>query len=402
VASFLLRPDSGDDGEVIAFACISKNHQIRDWVGTVLGAWVSRFVTPTYKHWLVLILLAFTSLPSLSGEYTLGVFYYPGWSPYVKGANEPDPWQVIKRYPEREPLLGWYHDGRRDTLDKQLSWMADFGIDFVAFDWYWENARPAPETAVRAYLQSPERARVRYALLWANHNKEPRTLKEWDDLVDYWINRHMGNPEYVRIDGKPVLFVFSADDIRDKAKKMGVQVSMLLDRAREKAKASGLPGIYFVLCVAGTDYWLLEFTPKSGFDALTGYNYHWGLASNSNIPTTNSHSFEELDNGYQWEWQRTLKSSKLPYFVPMTSGWDKRPWGGSSDPRHDDSMSTPASFERHLLRAKAMLDAYPEKTRRIGMICCWNEYGEGSYVEPTKLYGFEYLKRLKNVFGESK
>jgi hypothetical protein len=35
------------------------------------------------------------------------------------------------------------------------------------------------------------------------------------------------------------------------------------------------------------------------------------------------------------------------------------------------------------------------------MVCCWNEYGEGSYIEPTKMYDLEYLKRIKKVFGTS-
>ena len=361
------------------------------------------FWTGAVSRTLMLILLAVGGIPALAHDYKIGVYYYPGWSPYTKGAQEPDPWLAIKRYPEREPLLGWYHDGRCETLDRQLGWMAEFGIDFVTFDWYWENARPAPETAVRAYLQSRERERVRYALLWANHNKEPRTLSEWDALVDYWIMRHLGNPEYMRIDGKPVLFVFSADGIRDQAKIIGLNVAEMLDRARAKATAAGLPGIYFVLSVPATDYWVLDFVPKSGFDALSGYNYHFGLSGTSDQRTADSHSFEELDSGYRMQWKWILENSKLPYFVPMTSGWDMRPWGGSkNDPRHDESMSTPDSFERHLINARAMLNAYPKKTQGIGMVCCWNEYGEGSYIEPTKRYGLEYLQRLKKIFGVSK
>lgn len=346
------------------------------------------------------LFLCLGSLTAFAADYTIGVYYYPGWSPYTKGAHEPDPWLAIKAYPEREPLLGWYNDGQRKVLDTQLSWMADNGIDFVTFDWYWENARPAPETAVRAYLLSPVRARMRYALLWANHNKEPRNLQEWDALVDYWIARHFANPEYVRFDGKPVMFVFSPDGIRDQAKQIGVPVAQLLGRARDKAKVAGLPGIYFVLSVPATDYWVLHFAPKSGFDALTAYNYHFGLAGDADKRTADSHSFDELDSGYQMQWQWILKNSKLPYFVPMTSGWDMRPWGGTrKDPRHDDSVSTPDSFEQHLLNAREMLLAYPAKTRGVGMVCCWNEYGEGTYIEPTKRYGFEYLKRLNKVFG---
>lgn len=83
----------------------------------------------------------------------------------------------------------------------------------------------------------------------------------------------------------------------------------------------------------------------------------------------------------------------------MTSGWDKRPRGGSKAPLHDDSRSTPGEFRNHLLAARAVIDKYPTLTRRMGVICCWNEYGEGSFIEPTKVDGMKYLEQIRGVFG---
>jgi hypothetical protein len=145
-------------------------------------------------------------------------------------------------------LLGWYHDAKVETVSQQLEWMADYGIDFVAFAWYWERKRPMPETAVRAYLNAPEsaRARVPYVLLWANHSKTPASLEDWDRLVEYWLERHLQNPEYLRIDGKPALFVFTGDHLREQAKVLGLAPAEMLERARSAARAKGLKGIYFV------------------------------------------------------------------------------------------------------------------------------------------------------------
>ena len=54
-----------------------------------------------------------------------------------------------------------------------------------------------------------------------------------------------------------------------------------------------------------------------------------------------------------------------------------------------------------MLRAgKEMLDRYPEKTKRIGIICAWNEFIEGSYIEPTKKWGTQYLEKVKQVFSK--
>ncbi len=334
-----------------------------------------------------------------AGTYQIGVYYYPGWSPGIKGAREPDTWAAIKRFPEREPLLGWYRDDRRETLDQQLAWMAGHGIDFLVFDWYWEDGRPAKQTSVLAYLASEQRKRVQYALLWANHNKEPRTLQEWDALVDFWLTNHLRNPEYLLVDGKPALYIFSPDVLRDQSRVIGMPVDQLLDRARAKARKAGLAGLYFVLCVPASNYWVKGFAPQAGFDALSAYNYHFEQSGDDAKRGRVSHNFEELDQAYRTQWQWVVKNSKLPYFPPMTSGWDKRPWGGSTVPEHDNSTSTPASFESHLRAAKALMDAHPDQTRRTGVICCWNEYGEGSHIEPSKRDGMKYLEKIQDVFG---
>ncbi|WP_298391072.1 glycoside hydrolase family 99-like domain-containing protein, partial [Hydrotalea sp.] len=62
-------------------------------------------------------------------------------------------------------------------------------------------------------------------------------------------------------------------------------------------------------------------------------------------------------------------------------------------------VSTPDEFEAHLKRAKIFMTRNPEKTKKIGIICAWNEFGEGSYIEPTKKFGFQYLERVKKIFG---
>ena len=102
-------------------------------------------------------------------------------------------------------------------------------------------------------------------------------------------------------------------------------------------------------------------------------------------------------DGYEESWNWIVQNSPIPYMVPLISGWDSRPWGGNTP--HDMSFSTPKQFEVHLQRAKRLIDKYPQKTLRTAVICCWNEYGVGSYIEPTKKYQFAYLEAVKRVFG---
>jgi hypothetical protein len=349
---------------------------------------------------LVLTMGLFASTFANSGDYSIGVYYFPGWSPGNAGATLPDPWLPIRNFPEREPLLGWYNDGQVQTIEQQLEWMHQYAIGFVAFDWYWRDGRAAPEPSIRAYLRAPGRGKVKYALLWANHFQQANADKEWKRMVAYWLQFHLKNPEYLRIDDSPVVFVFSGDFLRDNAARAGTTATQLIAEAQASARAAGVNGIHFVLGTAALEYWVRGFAPDAGFSALSAYNYHGGFAGTPASATPMSHTFRELDAGYRTQWQWILENSRLPYFLPMTNGWDKRPWGGTrEDALHDESVATPEEFEVHLRAAKAMMDRYPVKTRRTGIICCWNEFGEGSAIEPSKRAGFGYLERVRKVFG---
>jgi len=60
--------------------------------------------------------------------------------------------------------------------------------------------------------------------------------------------------------------------------------------------------------------------------------------------------------------------------------------------------NTPYLFKKYLAEAKALTMEKPENERII-TINSWNEWGEGSYLEPDTENGMEYLQALRAVFG---
>ena len=332
-----------------------------------------------------------------ANDYQIGVFYFPGWKDKQVGAPSPLPWETIKAFPEREPALGWYDEGTDDVMRQQLSWMQSYGIDFVVFDWYFvEGQKVVLDHALAAYMRAPNRSKTKFSILWANHSGMPKNLIDWQMMVGYWVKYYFPSPEFMKINDRPVVYVFSADSLRKQAESFGITTKDLLDNAQSLAHAAGFAGIEFI---AGTGAYLSiikTHAKDSGYSGFSAYNYHQGPLTPDN---TSSHSYKELDQGYRTHWQRFAQKGNLPLIVPMTSGWDKRPWGGSKDPAHDNSLSTPDEFGKHLEAAKSFMDANPTLTKHTGVICCWNEFGEGSYIEPTKKDGFSYLEKVKKVFG---
>lgn len=328
--------------------------------------------------------------------YSIGVYYFPGWTEAPDEWWNP-PWEKIKPYPDREPLLGWYPEAEIRIAEKHINWMHDYGIDFIVYNWYWSGNKVKLDHALQTYSKARNNHLVKFSILWANHSQVPENLSQFTGMVDFWITSYFKNKQFMLIDGKPVVYIFSPEQLRDNARKFGKSTRALLDISRDMAKKAGFKGIYYVACTQASDYWVKSFIPESGYDAMSAYNYHRGYSGfyeKGGLST----KFSELAAGYKQSWSWILNNSQLPYFVPVSAGWSKKPWGSHTP--HDESISNPTSFRKHLVDAKDIIDRYPDKTMKTVVICAWNEFGEGSYIEPTKKWQFQYLQAIKDVFNK--
>ncbi|MFH2502126.1 glycoside hydrolase family 99-like domain-containing protein [Klebsiella indica] len=321
----------------------------------------------------------------------VGVYYYPGWKkPGI------DTWGPIKKYPERRPILGWYKEGEDNVIKQQLEWMEKYGITYIAYDWYWDKKTGVKNRtfAIDSYLRNSKNTKVKFALLWANHTGTPQSLGEFDNIVNYWLDHYFNNNKYLTINEMPVVFIFSSGRLEDNARDFKENTKGLLDHARMLAKKRGYKGIYFIGSSGYNKNKNLEYKyPDKTYDAISAYNYQIGVDQKGSFQRFST-SYLNLAKGYKKTWISILRASPLPYIIPVTSGWDRRPWGGSQYPEHDLSFSSPYEFGNMIRDATQMLKNYPNNTLNNIVICCWNEFGEGSYIEPTQQYGLKYLEQI--------
>lgn len=332
-----------------------------------------------------------------TSPYKVGVYYFPGWTDGAPGLSYAYPWVPIKGYPDRKPLLGWYRDADPAVMRQQIKWMADYGVNFVLFDSYWKKDEPFLDQALQSYKRVKTGLGVSYGLLWANHFKFEGGWAGFDRLVNYWVEQHFLDPDYLKVDGKPVLFVFSVEDFANMAAALSVTPKYLVDKVNAAARLKGFPGVYMVGSTPGLAHWVKRVIPDSGFSAYSAYNYHVGYQGEAAKSVRRGRTYESMREVYRVNWRWILENGSLNYIVPMTSGWDDRPWGGAPG---QQSPSTLKEFQEHMVDARTLMDAYPQKTMKMGVICCWNEFGEGSYVEPTVTEGFQRLQAIKSVFGK--
>lgn len=349
---------------------------------------------------LFVFFLLFASLISNAEEPIVGVYYFPGWGASGRGDNIPA-WEKIKAYPNREPSIGWYDGDDEQVLKSQLDTMTHYGINLVVFDWYWEHGKPKYTAPIENFkkLNNNSSAPIRYSILWANHADGFSSLSDFDVIVKYWVEQYLSGRNFYIYHGKPVVFLFSPAGFERAAKKIGTTAAELIERSQIIAQDAGLKGISWFGVSHAVDQYVNKYMISAGYSGVTAYNYHFGLSGVYDA-TKNyrfSHSYKELVDAYETTWQWFSDNSKLPYLIPLTVGWDKRPWGGSADPQHDFSSGDPEIFLNHVLQAKKILSKKSASIINGVIICCWNEYGEGSILEPTIQYGDKYLKSLSII-----
>ena len=325
----------------------------------------------------------------------IGVYYFPGWST-SEDKKAPDPWKPIRPYPDRIPKLGFYDDAQASIIRQQVEMMKSAGLGFVAFDWYFDsNLHSAHEGAIRAFLKTQTPSQFSFALMWANHDSFPTSLAQWDSMTDYWISNYFRDTRYLRINGKPVVIVMLISFLDAQADHFGWTSTALLQRARALAQRRGFPGIYFIGGAGGRSA-QVKSAPAGGFDAFTAYNYN---------PTPQDDvtpfGFLGLDQLYQSHWAGFIADSPHPLVVPLTSGWDRRPWGGSTNPLRDRAIATPSELEAHIEAGLSVARRLPTENGPMAILCCWNEFGEGSFLEPTTENGNDRLDAVRKALDST-
>jgi hypothetical protein len=360
---------------------------------------------------------------------------------------------------------GWYDDREQEAIDKQLKVMNDYAaVDFVVFNWYANGGTASSyETPILNFLRSEKRGKIKFALQWSNHDDKLRAnnTASWASLSRYWVKYFFMRDEYKTVDGKPVLFIFSYEQFFKTAKAIlldsnsGIpgasrqiieagekpgssaqekdnansQVRRLINVSlfgylRGQARAAGFPDVHIVL-QAGADannHWSM-IAEQAGFDGLYAYNYHCA-PTNSGVncgqkENPYSHSYAELDRFYRDHWDKVIKGivnnndRKLTYFVPVTAGWDSLPrdvgngsYGRYTEEARAHNKSRPTDVSEFVSHLKAghtvILDKKnQEVTKGIGLVCCWNEYSEGSIIEPTVSDKGAYLSAVQNHFRKA-
>ncbi len=321
-------------------------------------------------------------------DYQIGVYYYPGW-----WHEDMRNWKRQAELPERDPLLGWYEEGRPEVADWHIKWAVENGISFFVYDWYWrEGQEPCPihnkPALDEGFLNARYNEMLQFAVMWANHKPfSSHTLEQLLRVTDYWLEHYLRRPNYFTVDGVPYVSFYSPRELlNDLGSPEAIRAAF--EAMRQRVREAGLPGLHIAaIDIAGQVR--PEVLKESGFDSWTAYTYSFTR------PHIVSHSlFRSYLLGYRDKWEEAQQADQLPYVPVLGVGWDGPIWYGPRSHRHRGRRVE--DVEEALVQLKDFLD---ETGGRMALLEAWNEWGEGSYIEPNVEFGFGDLEAIRRVFA---
>ncbi|WP_310194217.1 glycoside hydrolase family 99-like domain-containing protein [Bacillus sp. 3255] len=375
-------------------------------------------------------------------SYEAAAYYFPNYHRDSRNAKWHGEgwteWELVKRaepkFPGHRqpkiPLWGYEDEADPSVMARKIAAAADHGLTSFIFDWYWYEDGPFLQRALdEGFLQAPNNDRLKFAVMWANHDwidihpaqrSRPYNIQAAGQIsekgfvaaTEHMIRHYFSHPSYWRVQGG--LYV-SFYEIHSLIRGLGgiAATARVLREFRERVRAAGCGELHLNVVVWGLQILPTEQTitnihevlEELGVDSITSYVW---------IHHQPVDQFPETD--YAWirdrsllDYEKFTAAYKLPYYPNVTMGWDSSPrtvQSESFEPLGYPYMATlagntPEAFKIALEGVKSFLDR-GQTSPCVFTINAWNEWTEGSYLEPDTVSGMAYLEAIRDVFGTSK
>jgi len=354
----------------------------------------------------------------------LGAYYYPWYRkpdyPILGGGD----WGAGYI---NHPVLGEYNSQNFSVIDKHLVWVKEAGIDFLAFEWigseFWNDV-----TLRDYYLSALKDSKIKFCIHYdsslalnryrsdpakfsynfdekysADKTKGQKFLEDFEYLADTYFN----HSQYLKIDNRPMVIIYNASMFRNVSKyfkqlkinmaKRNISLFLIADAVHWAG----------VKLTKGNISYLWEMSPKElikvfyrvmhrfslnnlkkdifldeYFDGITGYNMY--------SPNRMSDFLKNVDKTYK-KFYNYAYAHNLCFIPTVMPGYNDRNLKGSNRP---------------LLKRKegkfyedfwAIAKRYLNHNLKITLITSFNEWHEGTQIEPSKEYGTKYLELTKSL-----
>jgi len=304
----------------------------------------------------------------------------------------------------RTPIhLGYYDLRLPHVMEEQAKLARSYGISGFAHYFYWFSGKTPMETPLKAMLGNAN-VDMPFFLIWANENwtrkwdglddevliQQDHSARDSDRFLDHIIH-YLRDGRYIKINGRPVLGLYRPDLIPDLRKTIA--------RWNSAVREHGFEGLHILACNSfGNDYsnhaeisQALEFPPHGLLGARDVTEEVGDLATNF---LGRIYSYEDTVAG-----QISIKEPGATLPTVMLD-WDNTPrkqnrgdifWGFSNN-----------MFGRWLGSSleRVVKSATFEPDTAFVFVNAWNEWAEGTYLEPDHRRGYAALTTVRGTLED--
>jgi hypothetical protein len=361
--------------------------------------------------------------PAKTGNYLVGAQSCNLW------ANQAD-WQSLNGYSDRQSIMGNYNEAYDVATDWQIKMAVEHGISFMQPCWFRLAGNEGASTVMASYdhfLRSLSdgakyRSMMKFDIDWINVGPSVGGASGVADfvnnLVPYWIKNYFAKPNYLKIDGKPVLAIY---DFETFISQMGglANAQSAIQSFRAAVAKAGYPGLILETQESGSttpanhwvvgndprgvsttfgNYYTADYAHTNADAAAAGFDYAFAyhLPTFTDLMVSQTPDDAQVTQEQQQAWSNWQSYSAVPTIVSASMGWNAAPWAENND----SWKLTPADFQSLLVSAKSAMAARSGSipTSMI-LLDNWNEYGEGHYIAPTQGDGYGYLDAVGAAFS---
>jgi hypothetical protein len=360
----------------------------------------------------------------------VAAIYFPSWhdeprrvEQFGSGWSE---WELIKagrprfegHYQPIVPAWGYADETVPENMQRSCDAARTAGIDAFLWDWYWYDEqdflnRPLDETFLN--LEEPG---IQFALMWANHDWRdvfPATngvrgdlfgagavdARQFREMTDIIVERYFRRPHYWKPDGRNWFSIYELSTLVNGLGGFDQTREALAD-FRNRSIAAGTGDLHINVLSSFKHYEVADIV-SLGIDSVGDYN--WA----SLMPLDQGLQLDYVqwrkDAAAQWGALSDRYAPDLAYIPNLTMGWDS-----TTRVSQDEEITigdwpylpviTGNTPEEFAIAAREILEFVDEQNGpRIITINAWNEWTEGSYLEPDTRYGMGYLDALKSLLN---
>lgn len=312
----------------------------------------------------------------------------------------------------KKPLNDHYYD----LLDVEtLRWQADlvntYKVDGLCFYHYWFNGKQLLEKPIQMLLSNKD-IELPFCISWAN---EPWTrawdgserevimpqsygdINDWEEHFKYLLVAFK-DPRYIRYDNKPMLVIYRAASIPC--------FDEMIEYWRKRIREEGFHDIHLVItntsfkdklsCInydARIDFEPM-YTLSNDLTFFEKYSFALKRRMMRLVNFVLKTKFIESKMSYEFVWDRIIHRKVIDHTYPGAFiDWDNSPRKGYLNSlvfKGYSSAKFANYFQYKYMQAKSANSPFI-------FINAWNEWAEGTYLEPDEQCGYTKLEAIKSV-----